>query len=133
MTNTQTKQIDFTKPLRTKSGKKARVIVTTAKGSYPLVVLLEDPYGEETPESYTINGKYYDDGSLSSDDLENVSETKVNYSGIYLLDNGYAGVQGNAMFSKAIPRETSHSRSPLIKILETRNTNGVIEIILHDV
>lgn len=81
--------IDFNKPVQTREGRPARVICTDKKGSaYPVWALVMSESGhEEDSHSYTLNGRYFDNGDESEHDLMNVpvrTERFINfYDGQY--------------------------------------------------
>lgn len=53
----QTVTVDWTKPIQTRGGLKARVLTTDRKGTaYPVVALIEVKAGNEQTNTYTLNG-----------------------------------------------------------------------------
>lgn len=54
-------KFDPTKPVQTRGGRKARIIATDAKGPYPIVALVDSGCSHESAESYTNDGRYFDD------------------------------------------------------------------------
>ncbi len=67
--------VDFNKPLKTRSGKRARVVATDCKhDTYPVIALVERTPGREEPHSYTRDGAYISVGEESGLDLVNGPE-----------------------------------------------------------
>ncbi len=68
-------KIDFSKPVRTRNGKEARVLSTDCRRQgYPVMVEVLDG-GNWLPHSYTAAGKFFDGSECASEwDLENVPE-----------------------------------------------------------
>lgn len=68
--------IDWTKPIQTKSGRKAELIyrLTNANPEYyqPMVVLIEDEKGFQSIEMFSPDGGYFDGVEDSQLDLINV-------------------------------------------------------------
>lgn len=61
----------------TREGRKVnRFLCTDAKGSYPIVALVEKDENTEIACSYTVSGEYYYDGSKSGYDLFFAPEKK---------------------------------------------------------
>lgn len=80
--------IDFTKPLRTRDGRKVRILCTDRKGWTPIVGLIINDSGE-TIETWSSDGTFKR-GALKSDplDLVNINEG-VLWVNVY--DNGEPG------------------------------------------
>lgn len=72
------KNLDLTKPVRTKDKRKARIIATDAKNPhYSVIALVEDGHGFENPYSFTLSGQVQAlsaPGTVNPLDLENVPE-----------------------------------------------------------
>lgn len=66
--------LDLTKPIKTRSGKAARVIATDrhtiSPVPYPIIALVRQGSGSEVPYSYTRDGEFLH-GAVSPDDLVN--------------------------------------------------------------
>ena len=66
------------KPVRTRDGRKARIICTDAKGDYPIIALVQEAFGQELAEAYTQTGvwSYWDGAGNDFDqgDLINIEE-----------------------------------------------------------
>jgi|ERR1043165_5229061 hypothetical protein len=79
------KKFDPTKPVRTLSGKPARIICTDADDeSFPIIGLIKNSKeNREDILTFTKNGKVLDDSNYSCNDLENIPERKVFYQNIY--------------------------------------------------
>lgn len=79
--------IDFSKPVQTRDGRKARIICTDANHiMYPIVVLITTD-GLESPYSFAINGQY-DAKEESSKDLVNAPDRQVHADLIIAWANG---------------------------------------------
>lgn len=65
------KEFDPTKPVQTRNGRKARILCTDRKNTYPIVALItfED---EEFYHAYTKEGKYWEDEDYHEYDLINI-------------------------------------------------------------
>lgn len=50
--------VDWTKPIETRDGRKARYICEIISDGYSRVALISDCLGNETPETYMENGQY---------------------------------------------------------------------------
>ena len=75
----ETKAIDFTKPLRTKSGQAVTLLSTEARGDYAVLGYMGD---NSSISSWTKSGRFDLDGP-SSFDLENIPEKRVAYVNCY--------------------------------------------------
>ena len=66
-------KIDWSKPVQTRDGCKARVICTDRKGVYPIVALVEERGSEESLYTYRVDGRWLADATRpESFDLINV-------------------------------------------------------------
>lgn len=75
--------IDFHKPLQTKDGRKVRILCTDRKHVlYPVMALVMNADGSEMDNTFTMTGKYYEDGREHHLDLENVPETTEKFYNI---------------------------------------------------
>lgn len=75
-------QVDLTKPVQTKGGRRARVICTdAANSSYPVLVLIADDFGHEDVVRYDSAG--YHAGGAGAWDLINVPAEQVRYINVY--------------------------------------------------
>lgn len=73
--------IDLKRPVKVKDGRKARIVCRDARGSYPVIALIEHyKSGFEEVQCYTLNGQKYV-GRETDEDLVNIDETE------YLLSN----------------------------------------------
>lgn len=82
--------VDWTKPIQTRDGRKARVICTDAKKSRSVIVLVENSSGGEHVHDYEDNGSHY---SVNSEahvlDVINVPEKRTWKGWINVYENGY--------------------------------------------
>ena len=62
---------DPTKPVRTRSGREARIVCTDVKGNQNILALILDHDGEESAEYFDSDGKYFG-GTESVYDLINI-------------------------------------------------------------
>jgi len=76
--------IDFTKPVRTKSGEPVEIITTEGRGRYPIIGFVAN---NELPSSWTTDG-HVAVSVKSSGDLENVPQKR---SGWVVVRKGYLG------------------------------------------
>ena len=75
--------IDFTKPIKTVTGLKVRILATDAKHNvYPIIGLVLHANGVESSETFTLNGKFRQLES-SDYDLVNVPEEITRYVNFY--------------------------------------------------
>ncbi len=70
------------KPVCTRDGRKARIICFDAKGSFPIIALVDEK-GEEFAFSYTAGGKYSAEISISNKDLMMLPEKKEGWVNVY--------------------------------------------------
>lgn len=72
---------DPTKPVQTRDGRKARILLTNLAGNeYPIVAVYEDEEGDEYSETYRLDGYCY--SSRESDkDLVNIPVVPCGYRG----------------------------------------------------
>ena len=82
--------IDFTKPVRTKSGRAVRILATDRKCEDRPILALVDNGDEEIIMSYTKEGKYYSREDHGWD-LENVPEVVEVWINLYKSNKYYAG------------------------------------------
>lgn len=82
----KTKAIDFTKPLRTKTGHIVTLLSTEARGDYAVLGYIED---NSVISSWTKSGRF-DVYEHSLYDLENIPEPRVAYVNCYDFGGGYA-------------------------------------------
>ena len=81
--------IDFTKPLQTRNGRKLRLLCTDASGYYPILCLIED---NKDTISYTSDGRVYKDIEDHPNNLMNVPEEVT-------VDSWINIYEGNIYFS----------------------------------
>lgn len=79
---------DTTKPVRTRDGRKARILCTDSNNNdYPIVALVTESNGEEESDEYTAQGHYYSTAGLniaaSPADLINVPTHKTMFLNVY--------------------------------------------------
>ena len=79
------------KPVRTRDGRKARIICFDAKGTHPIIALVSDPdiEGEEIPFCYTNDGFYNNPNFESYHDLMLLPEKKEGWVNVYKRENEY--------------------------------------------
>ena len=70
------------KPVCTRDGRKARIICFDAKGSFPIIALVDEK-GEEFPFSYTVSGKYAAEIAICNKDLMMLPEKKEGWVNVY--------------------------------------------------
>ena len=70
------------KPVCTRDGRKARIICFDAKGTFPIIALV-DENAEEFPFSYTADGKYAAETAISNKDLMMLPDTKEGWVNVY--------------------------------------------------
>jgi hypothetical protein len=74
-------------PLVTRDGRQARIICfdkSSAHDKFPIVALTKGSYGiDESINSYTVEGTYWDDGDNSPRDLFMVPEKKEAWVNVY--------------------------------------------------
>lgn len=75
--------IDVFKPVRTKSGRVARIISVEPNDSWPIRADVTDVDGDTIEHSYAKSGIYSVSGRPSDNDLENVPETKTFWVNVY--------------------------------------------------
>ncbi|API58546.1 hypothetical protein BSL82_03825 [Tardibacter chloracetimidivorans] len=71
--------IDFNKPVRTRDGRKARIVATDAAGKFPVVALVTGYDGNEYPDTFLLSGSSYSGLDESSEDLVQVPEQRRRY------------------------------------------------------
>jgi len=72
---------DPKKPVQTRDGRPARIVCRDAKGSYPIVAMIEID-GEEQPKTYTADGKFDRFGGLPLD-LINIPTKRTGWVNVY--------------------------------------------------
>ncbi len=79
-------KFDPTKPVRTRDGRPARIVVTDLKGFYEdtILALVKSPSGREYTYTYTADGSYVRDDTISPHDLINVPERTETFQNVYL-------------------------------------------------
>ena len=87
--------IDFSKPVRTKSGRAVRILCTDAPGVMSVIGLASDELLR-----WTVNGSFYFNRT-SDYDLENVPEGTFVYRNVYLIGGKLAGYGSYATSSAA--------------------------------
>lgn len=77
--------IDWTKPLQTRDGRKARVVATdiATKHEYTHAALIMDKNGEEILETYTKDGFCWVDRKTRDKDLVNIFEEQSRWMNVY--------------------------------------------------
>ena len=70
------------KPVCTRDGRKARIICFDAKGTFPIIALV-DENAEEFAFSYTADGKYAAEIAISNKDLMMLPEKKEGWVNVY--------------------------------------------------
>lgn len=103
--------IDWDKPLRAMDGRTAKLITRkTTNSNYPMGVLIQSKNGEEYV-MYTELGKYYyNDGSSTSYDLENVPEKIVRYVNYYTTGASYCCNTRDSADRVSMPNRVSRVR-----------------------
>ena len=71
------------KPVYTRSGQKARIICFDMKGATSPIIALIDDGENERINTYTTNGRYYNDNNKCPGDLMLLAEKKTGYINIY--------------------------------------------------
>ena len=89
--------VDWTRPVQTRDGRKARVLCTNKVGGQPVVVLVE-VCSEETIQTVNIDGSFHNnEGARSNYDIMNIPEKRTlegwfnikpetNYTGLFYID-----------------------------------------------
>ena len=77
------RNIDVFKPVRTKSGRVARIISVEPNDSWPIRAEVLGVDGDTIEHSYAKSGIYSVSGRPSDNDLENVPETKTFWINVY--------------------------------------------------
>lgn len=104
--------IDFTKPLRTRDGRKVRILCTDRKGWTPIVGLIIDDSGE-TIETWSSDGAFKRDGSKNNPlDLVNSND------GTFWVNVYSGGVSGSTHTTReAADSWAAEGRLARIKVL----------------
>ena len=84
------------KPVCTRDGRKARIICFDAKGTFPIIALV-DENAEEYAFSYTEDGKFSAETAISNKDLMMLPEKKKGWVNIYEDMRIYASEEGAKM------------------------------------
>ena len=84
------------KPVYTRDGRKARIICFDAKGTFPIIALV-DENAEEYAFSYTEDGKFSSETAISNKDLMMLPEKKKGWVNIYEDMRIYASEEGAKM------------------------------------
>ena len=74
---------DPTKPVRTRDGRPARIVCTDARGTFPVVALVADEDGDESPREYTLSGHVHSGAAPNNLDLINAPERHVRWVNVY--------------------------------------------------
>jgi hypothetical protein len=64
--------LDINKPIQTKDGRQVRIICTDYKDTSPIIALISYGEDKEAVATYTLAGKYWEDGTDSPNDLVNI-------------------------------------------------------------
>jgi hypothetical protein len=122
---------DYTKPVRQKNGRAARVVDTNVKNDrYGLAVVFIDPDGKETSTGYGKDtGSFWGDGSrgLSSDrDLENIPERHSWWVNVY-ESKGH----GNTCATREEAKKIRNNAKYILEMIY--EDDKLVEVIKHDV
>ena len=74
MSSTDQKPLDLTKPVRTRDGRKVRILCTDGPGKYPICGYKE---GFDAPCTWRTDGRFADSGAYSGNDLVNIEPEPV--------------------------------------------------------
>ncbi len=74
---------DPTKPVKTRDGRKARIICTDANNHQPIVALITESNGHEYNRNYTKDGFYFIGIGKSDSDLINIPERRIRWTNVY--------------------------------------------------
>ena len=126
--------VDFSKPVQTRDGRKARILCTDADNPDGSVVALVEYAKGHPHEGKEACVNYYPDGSYvrgycytSASDLVNVPERSSEFSNIL-----YNGVSGVSMPSVASCRSYRNQGATYAGVLETVFEDGVVvDMIYH--
>lgn len=76
--------IDVTKPVQTRDGRPARIVSEAGTNKYPLIALVTQDDGRETPAVRTPEGKVYEFPGNHQGDLINIPEETAEFRNVYL-------------------------------------------------
>lgn len=86
--------------VRTRGGKKARIICSNATGKFPIIALITEDNGDEVPYRYHPNGNCNLSGS-SEFDLVMIQSIRSGWMNIYRTDDSdFAAISGHAYLFK---------------------------------
>ena len=99
------------KPICTRDGRPARIICFDAQNEdFPIVALITDDEGDETPETYTAHGGYYTNAGQRDSDLMMVTQERT------VWVNLYRSVDGRGCYVGSTTADTEQ------EALDNRNT-----------
>lgn len=76
-------------PVCTRDGRQARIVsFDIDDDDYPIIALIKKEKDKENVQSYTINGDYYRDETVSDFDLFMVNDKKTGWINIYVGPDG---------------------------------------------
>lgn len=78
-----TKPFDPTKPVQTRTGRKARIVCTDVKSEYSIIAVITKPDGAEYAATYKDGGRSSSFCELMPSDLINVPERTSRWANIY--------------------------------------------------
>lgn len=106
-------------PVCTKDGRQARIVsFDIDNDNYPIIALIKKEKGKEDVQSYTINGDYYRDETVSDFDLFMVGEKKTGWVNIYDEGGGHYST-GNVIYDyeqEAVDADINERRIDTIQI-----------------
>jgi len=127
--------LDPTKPVQTRNGRKARIICVDREGKnasskYPIIALVKASDGSEELRSYTVDGFHFftDEKEESENDLVNVPEERTVWVNVY-KDSG----TGCCFDTRELANEGKRTGKRRVAILQiTIAGDRVTKAIIHD-
>lgn len=106
-------------PVCTRDGRQARIVsFDIDNDNYPIIALIKKEKGKEDVQSYTINGDYYRDETVSDFDLFMVNDKKTGWVNIYDEGGGHYST-GNVIYDyehEAVDADINEQRIDTIQI-----------------
>ena len=122
--------IDWTKPLQTRDGRKARVVATdiATKDEYTHAALVMDEDGDESLETYTKEGLWWVSGGLQDKDLVNAPEKRSVWINAY--DNGKLGYEFSSREEADATNKDIGRRTGILQVVFV--DKKLVRAIVHD-
>jgi len=119
---------DLNKPVQTRDGRPARIILTDLKSDYPILAIV-DHEDSQTPETYTKEGRWVSDHEENEQDLVNVPERTERFVNIY--GSGLPGEVSRVTHNTLVEANVAalEARSGVIRLLFEGNSLVAAEVV----